>query len=156
MAHFDEKSGVVLCDTEWGSWAQTVEEVQVSVNLANKTRAKEIVCQIKPHSIKLVVHGKELFSGQLYNTVIEDESTWTLNDGKQLEIILIKSVRDASNCWRSLLTDKYLADSKVFDDMEKKLTLERFHLEHPGFDFSNADITGNYHKGGPNMDNLDK
>ena len=155
MAHFDEKSGLVLCSTEWGHWTQTVEEVQVTVNLKNKTSGKEIKCKIKPNCINLAVKSQELFSGQLYSTIIEDESTWTLNDGKQIEIILIKSVRDASNCWRSLLKDKFAADPKVFDHMEKKLTLERFHMEHPGFDFSNADISGNYHKGGPKMDGFE-
>ena len=35
--------------------------------------------------------------------------------------------------------------------MEKKMTLERFARENPGFDFSNADISGNFQGGGPNM-----
>ncbi|KAI6653758.1 NudC domain-containing protein 2-like [Oopsacas minuta] len=152
MAHFDEKSGLIQCTTEWGSWAQTVEEVQITVNLKTKTSGREVNCQIKPNSIKLVIQSVVLFSGQLYSTVIEDESTWSINDGREIEIILIKSIREARNCWKSLLKDKFAADPKVFDDMEKKLTLERFHLENPGFDFSNADISGNYHKGGPNME----
>lgn len=31
MAHFDERSGVVECPTDFGSWHQTMEEVVVSV-----------------------------------------------------------------------------------------------------------------------------
>ncbi len=67
----------------------------------------------------------------------------------------------------------FAADPSQFDDMEKKMTLERFqsevggrfkggfvivwarvftarkHPQHPGFDFSGADVTGNYQGGGP-------
>ena len=152
MAHFDEKSGLIFCNTEWGNWSQTVEEVHITVNLKTRTRGRDVTCEIRPNSIRLVIQSVELFSGQLYGTVIENESVWSLSNGKELDIALIKSLKDASNCWKSLLKDKFVADPKVFDDMEKKLTLERFHLEHPGFDFSNAEISGNYHKGGPKMD----
>ena len=31
MAHFDERSGVVECPTDFGSWHQTMEEVVVSI-----------------------------------------------------------------------------------------------------------------------------
>ena len=44
-------------------------------------------------------------------------------------MVLVKSDRSASNCWRSLLEDQYEADPWVLDQMEKKLTLERFQRE---------------------------
>ena len=46
-----------------------------------------------------------------------------------IRIILVKSGREASNCWSSLLEDKYTCDPMTFDKMEKKLTLERFQRE---------------------------
>ncbi|EDO28204.1 predicted protein [Nematostella vectensis] len=72
-----------------------------------------------------------------------------IEDKKLLRIVLVKSGRDAANCWKSLLADQYLADPWVFNEMEKKLTLERFQKENPGFDFSGAEVTGNYSGGGP-------
>ena len=50
-------------------------------------------------------------------------------DRKLLRIVLSKSNRDAANCWRSLLEGQYAADAHVFDQMERKLTLERFQNE---------------------------
>lgn len=52
-----------------------------------------------------------------------------LEDKKLLRIVLVKSHRDAANCWRSLLEGQYAADAYVLDQMEKKLTLERFQNE---------------------------
>ena len=46
-----------------------------------------------------------------------------------LNIVLIKSQRKASECWKSLLVDEYVVDSFTFMEMEKKLTLERFQSE---------------------------
>ena len=54
-------------------------------------------------------------------SLTEDESV--------VRIVLVKSERDAANCWRSLLEDAYEADPWVFQNMEKKLTLERFQRE---------------------------
>ena len=50
-------------------------------------------------------------------------------DRKLIRIVLVKSDRHAGNCWRSLLEGQYECDPWVFDQMEKKLTLERFQRE---------------------------
>jgi len=52
-----------------------------------------------------------------------------VEDGSVVRVVLVKSERDAANCWRSLLEDAYEADPWVFQSMEKKLTLERFQRE---------------------------
>ena len=52
-----------------------------------------------------------------------------IEDNKMIRIMLVKSGREASNCWSSLLEGKYTCDPMTFDQMEKKLTLERFQRE---------------------------
>lgn len=52
-----------------------------------------------------------------------------LEDKSLLRIVLVKSHRDASNCWKSLLESEYAVSPWVLDQMEKKLTLERFQIE---------------------------
>ena len=52
-----------------------------------------------------------------------------LEDKKLLNIVLVKSQRRASECWKSLLVDQYMVDPFTFMEMEKKLTLERFQSE---------------------------
>lgn len=52
-----------------------------------------------------------------------------IEDKRMIRMILVKSGREASNCWSSLLEGKYICDPMTFDQMEKKLTLERFQRE---------------------------
>lgn len=59
--HFDEKSGVVKSKTPWGTWAQTIEEVFIEVDVPQGTRGKDVKCDIKAKSISCVVQGKEIF-----------------------------------------------------------------------------------------------
>ncbi|XP_003388155.1 PREDICTED: nudC domain-containing protein 2-like [Amphimedon queenslandica] len=151
MAHFDEKSGLVPCATPWGSWSQTIDEVFIEVNVREGTRSKDIKFNITPSKLSLRVSGELLFEGKLAGNIVADESVWTLEDRKLIRLVLVKSGREASNCWQSLLIGQYECDPLVFNEMEKKLTLERFQRENPGFDFSGADISGNYHKGGPQL-----
>lgn len=77
--------------------------------------------------------------------MVKDESVWTLGkvrakneqvfhcfsleDRSLLRIVLVKSHREASNCWKSLLEGQYAVSPLVLDQMEKKLTLERFQTE---------------------------
>ncbi|KAM4747195.1 nudC domain-containing protein 2 [Rhinophrynus dorsalis] len=154
--HFDERSGVVACQTPWGCWYQTIEEVFIEVNVPPGTQAREIQCKLGSRDIALAVKGRDILKGKLFDSTIIDEGTWTLEDRKLIRIILTKSNRDAGSCWASLLEGEYSADPLVQNEMQKKLTLERFQRENPGFDFSGADISGNYSKGGPDFSCLDK
>lgn len=73
-----------------------------------------------------------------------------------VRIVLTKTKRDAANCQISLLESEYAADPWAQDKMQRKLTLEWFQKANPGFDFSGAETSGNYSKGGPDFSNLDK
>ncbi|XP_033632142.1 nudC domain-containing protein 2-like isoform X1 [Asterias rubens] len=152
MAHFDEKSGVVPCLTPWGKWYQTMEEIFIEVNAPEGTTSKMVKVIFGSKQLACTVRGEELIKGELSAAVISDECTWTLEDNKLIVIVLVKSSRLAENCWHSLLKDQYTADPYIYDQMEKKLTLQRFQHENPGFDFSGAEITGNYSHGGPTFD----
>ncbi|XP_043559191.1 nudC domain-containing protein 2 [Chiloscyllium plagiosum] len=154
--HFDERSGTVRCKTPWGEWYQTMEEIFIDVHVPVGTSAKEIRCSLGSKDIALSVKGQEILKGKLFDSTVSDEGTWTLEDKKQISIVLRKSNREAGNCWSSLLEGQYHADPLLQDEMQKKLTLERFQREHPGFDFSGADISGNYGGGGPDFSNLGK
>ena len=58
MAHFDDTSGVVSCNTNWGQWWQTMDDVCIEMNLEEGTAAKFVQCDIKPKRIKVVVKGQ--------------------------------------------------------------------------------------------------
>ena len=152
MAYFEERSGIVPVQTPWGQWFQTVDEVFVYINVKPGTPSREIKCDIRPRHLKVQVSGEVLIDGDLTATVRADESIWTLEDKKTINLCLLKSLCGANRCWKSLLDGQYEADPFTFDQMEKKLTLQRFQYEHPGFDFSNAGLSGTYQGGGPKFD----
>lgn len=154
--HFEERSGAVPCPTPWGSWYQTMDEVFVEVSVPPGTCGREVRCTLGPRQVELCVKGQEIIKGKLFDTTVSDESTWTLEDKTLIRIILMKTNREAGNCWRSLLEGQYAADAWVQDQMQRKLTLERFHRENPGFDFSGAEISGNFSGGGPDFSSLQK
>lgn len=153
MSHFDETSGHISCSTEWGRWWQTMEEVYVEVDVPMGTKSKQVKCVIKPKSLTVAVNGKTLIEGEVTNTVKASDSVWTLEDNKLLRVCLLKVHTTADHCWGSLLKGQYEADPHTLDEMQKKLTLQRYQFENPGFDFSNADISGNYQRGGPQLPN---
>uniref|UniRef100_A0A671TVA4 NudC domain containing 2 n=1 Tax=Sparus aurata TaxID=8175 RepID=A0A671TVA4_SPAAU len=153
-AHFEERSGVVPCKTPWGSWYQTMEEVFIEVNVPHGTSAKEVKCHLGSRDVELRVKGEE---------IIKPRSSLTLfyifvcsEDKCLIRIVLMKTNREAGNCWSSLLEGEYCANAWVQDQMQRKLTLERFQRENPGFDFSGAEISGNFAGGGPDFSSLQK
>ncbi|XP_060064793.1 nudC domain-containing protein 2-like [Ylistrum balloti] len=151
MANFDERAGIISAITDWGQWWQTIEEVYIEIAIPTGTSVKEIKCEIRPKHIKVAVKSRTVVEGTLFSVVRADDSIWTFEDKKILRICLVKADATAKNCWRSLLVDSYVADPVTFDEMEKKLTLQRFQLENPGLDFSGATVDGNYHGGGPEL-----
>eukprot|EP00050_Salpingoeca_kvevrii_P002028 m.185531 g.185531 ORF g.185531 m.185531 type:complete len:158 (-) comp10519_c0_seq3:11737-12210(-) len=150
MADFAERAGCAEQRTAWGSWSQTGDEVTVLVSVPSGTRGSDLSIEIAPRRLAVALKGTSILQGELFATIIEDESFWTLEDnGATVRVALTKALRGAEHAWKSLLKGAYDADAAVFDDMEKQLTLERFQRENPGFDFSGAELTGNYHGGGP-------
>jgi len=67
------------------------------------------------------------------------ESTWFMEDG-ELHIVLAKAHKAAS--WPSVFVGHAEMDAATATDVRKKMLLERFGEEHPGFDFSGADVSG--------------
>ncbi|KAL7645187.1 UNVERIFIED_CONTAM: hypothetical protein RMT77_003572 [Armadillidium vulgare] len=145
--NFDERSGIVPCFTEWGSWWQTVNEVNIEINVPEGTKSSLVKVLVKPSTILVTVAGNEIIKGNLYSIVREDETVWTLEDRKKVSIVLVKSDPiTKETIWEGLLKDQYLADPLTIHEMRKKLDLEKFQIENPGFDFSGAELSKCYDK----------
>ncbi|XP_059141086.1 nudC domain-containing protein 2-like [Physella acuta] len=151
MSDFDERSGVIRCKTEWGCWWQTIDEVTIEIHSDTELKSKQIECKTKVKHIQVKINGTIILEGDLYEAVHADDTVWTLEDKRMIRICLSKSHNTAAHCWPSLLVGKYAADPVIYDQMQRKLTLQRFQYENPGMDFSGASLTGNYHDGGPQL-----
>uniref|UniRef100_A0A8C4NB28 NudC domain containing 2 n=1 Tax=Eptatretus burgeri TaxID=7764 RepID=A0A8C4NB28_EPTBU len=136
---FDERSGVVRCQAPWGCWYQTLEDVVLEIDLPEGTSARNIKCVLEPSRLSVSLSG---------NCILQVSAGI---ENRLLRIVLVKSVRQASHCWSALLKGSFVADAWTLDQMQRKLTLERFQTENPGFDFSKAEVSGNYSTGGPDL-----
>ncbi|GLG93194.1 hypothetical protein R5R35_012720 [Gryllus longicercus] len=148
LSHFVEKSGIVACPTPWGRWWQTVHEVHLEVNLPEGTKAKQVHVEVKPAHLIIRVVGKDVISGKLFNVVHADETVWTIEDGRVLSIVLGKATpAHSEEIWEALLADgQFAPDPLTVHNMRKKMDLEKFQIENPGFDFSRAKLSKCYDK----------
>jgi hypothetical protein len=64
----------------------------------------------------------------------------TIEDGV---IVIYLQKAEPGSVWDAALAGHATLNLKSKEDMQKKIMLERFQKEHPGFDFSNADFSGN-------------
>ena len=63
-----------------------------------------------------------------------------------MSILLAKAEcsRPSDEVWPALLEGEYRADPLVLHEMTKKIDLEKFQIENPGFDFSGAELSKKY------------
>ena len=132
---------IVETKTDTYAWKQTLEEVTLTIDLEPGTRAKDCDVKIETLHLRVRVKGKTLIDGALSHGVKQGESTWTVEDRKQLVIVLQKRLRHES--WESLLAGQHVLDPITKDKMDKQMMLEKFQSENPGFDFSGAEFNGN-------------
>ena len=72
--------------------------------------------------------------------VVKNESYWTFTDG---EIVIFLQKMRKGETWEAALLGRGQVDPMTKQDIQKKMMLERFQEENPGFDFSGADFNGN-------------
>ena len=65
MSLFEEKSGLVVSKTDWGSWAQTIDDVVIEINVPQGTKAKDVRCRITPKSLTVFVRDAEIIKVSL-------------------------------------------------------------------------------------------
>ena len=77
MTDFDERSGIVPCQTPWGKWWQTIDDVFMEIPVPDGTKSKEIKVEFKPKYLKVVISGAILIDVSLLQKEV-DKSRVTL------------------------------------------------------------------------------
>eukprot|EP01087_Luapelamoeba_hula_P002971 TRINITY_DN12798_c0_g1_i1.p1 TRINITY_DN12798_c0_g1~~TRINITY_DN12798_c0_g1_i1.p1 ORF type:complete len:155 (+),score=22.91 TRINITY_DN12798_c0_g1_i1:2-466(+) len=139
---FQEKAGTVDFNTPKYSWTQTIDDVQVTVPVPEGTRGRDLDVQIRSDSlrVKLKSQPDAIIDGSLCGAVKTKESVWTLEDNKIVSIQLTKAI--SHDTWQGLVKGEYTLDPHTAEQMQKKMMLEKFSKENPGFDFSGAEFSG--------------
>jgi hypothetical protein len=123
-----------------GNREQSLEEVRIFIQTPAGVKASQLDIIIQPHHLRIGLKGNPPFlDHDLASTVIEEDCTWTL-DGNELEISLQK-MRKAET-WNAAFKGHASLNPLEEEEVKKKMTLERFQEEHPGFDFSGAEFSG--------------
>ncbi|XP_074579357.1 uncharacterized protein LOC141835864 [Curcuma longa] len=121
-------------------WDQTLEEVDMYIDLPSNVPKKLFYCKIQSEHLEVGIKGNPPYlNHDLACPVKVDSSFWTLED-EVMHITLQK--RDKGKTWSSPILGQGLLDSYAADLEQKRLMLQRFQEENPGFDFSQAQFSG--------------
>ncbi|EFA83334.1 hypothetical protein PPL_04127 [Heterostelium album PN500] len=124
-------------------WDQTLEEVNIYIEVPEGVSSKMIACQITSNKLILGIRGNPPFiDEEFFSTIKQKDSFWTLEDGV-INITLQKM--DKGETWFAALKghgNQISGDSHLNEEVKKSMMLERFQEENPGFDFSSAEFNG--------------
>ncbi|MCQ2819423.1 MAG: NudC domain-containing protein [archaeon] len=138
-------------------WEQNLEEVLIYIkapdcvleknkkiiekNLKPGMKMPKLQIIIKPTHVSVGLEGLPPYlSEDLSGIVKPDESLWELDDG-EIIITLQKALR--AGTWESVFKGHNTINQFQKEEFQKKMLKERFQEQHPGFDFSDAEINGN-------------
>lgn len=112
------------CDLENYKWTQTLEEVDLRVPLRQTLRPRDLVVTISKKHLKVGIKGQPLIiDGELDAEVKMEDSTWVLQDGRNLLINLEKV--NKMNWWSKLVTtDPEISTKKINPEPSKLSDLD--------------------------------
>ncbi|KAF9685599.1 hypothetical protein SADUNF_Sadunf03G0071400 [Salix dunnii] len=84
------------------SWAQTLQEVTITIPVPPGTKSRDVACEIKKKSLKLGLRSQSpILDGELFETIKVDDCIWNLEDQKTVSVLMTKC--DGMDWWKYLL-----------------------------------------------------
>ncbi|KAH9808309.1 HSP20-like chaperone [Melampsora americana] len=103
------------------TWKQTLQDLTLIVPVPQGTKAKELIVEIKKKKLKIGLKGKEsIMEGELCKEIKEDESTWTLDDQKEINVHLEKV--NQMTWWENVLSHHPKIDTTKINPENSKLS----------------------------------
>jgi len=121
-------------------WEQELTEVHIYITPPPSTRAKDIACSITADHLTLGIKGNPPYIDEDFGDAVNaSASFWTLEDGI-VHLTLEKA--HPGQPWSCACKGQGQLNAFQVQQEQQKLLLQRFQMEHPGFDFSNAEFSG--------------
>eukprot|EP00440_Ansanella_granifera_P072192 gb/GFBE01078340.1/.p1 GENE.gb/GFBE01078340.1/~~gb/GFBE01078340.1/.p1 ORF type:complete len:176 (+),score=47.85 gb/GFBE01078340.1/:1-528(+) len=121
-------------------WEQSIDECHIYIQPPPGVTKQHLEIKIEPRHLKVGIKGNPPFLNEDPFSLVEtDCSFWMIEDG-ELHIQLQKAHKGET--WAAALKGHGQLDMFSEQEINKKLMLERFQEEHPGFDFSGASFSG--------------
>lgn len=122
------------------SWEQSLDEVLVYFSPPPGVPASSFACTITPTHVTLGLKGMPPFINEkLSSPCVAKDSFWNL-EKSELTLTLTKARKGET--WPSVFVGHGALDAAAEAETHKRMLLERFQEEHPGFDFSQASVNG--------------
>ena len=127
----------------------STSEINIYIQAPPNTRAKDFAIKIKTNNLTVGLKERKSYflDEKTFSKVNTTESSWYLSDSGELHIVLIKQHR--GEAWDGALVGREVdgkkdgaVDPMTKEAMKQQLTRERFQEECPGFDFRNAEFSG--------------
>lgn len=113
----------------------------VKTNLKPGEKMPKLEVVFKTKRLKIGISGNPPYlDEELSSKVRDSECIWQI-DGKEIEIVLPKALKAES--WNSVFVGHGSLNELQMEEIRKKMLRERFQEEHGGFDFSDAQVSGN-------------
>ena len=122
-------------------WSQTIQDVDIYAPLPSgqTIKAKMLFVNIQRRALEFGIVGADPYmTGPLFSDVIVTDSTWMIEDG-ELHISLQKAHQGEQ--WEAAI-EGHTVQAHAAQEDRQRLLLERFQHEHPGMDFSTAQVNG--------------
>jgi hypothetical protein len=147
---------VSITDVYKYKWSQGVDEVRIQVlNLPLGTTSRQLDIKISARQLSVGLKSPQppltLLSGRLFEAIKPDDSIWTLeeagnDDGERTtkyKVVNIILTKVKLHCvWESVFEGGVAPSENLKDAMKRHMMLEKLQREQPGFDFSQAQLTG--------------
>ncbi|PLW10962.1 hypothetical protein PCANC_22214 [Puccinia coronata f. sp. avenae] len=102
------------------TWKQTLQDLTLNIPVPPGTRARDLIVDIKKTKLKVGLKGKEpILDGNLCKEIKVEESTWTLDDNKEINLHLEKISQMA--WWENVLTHHPKIDTTKITPENSKL-----------------------------------
>mmetsp|Transcript_7307 Transcript_7307/g.11461 ORF Transcript_7307/g.11461 Transcript_7307/m.11461 type:complete len:168 (-) Transcript_7307:130-633(-) len=114
--------------TEKYDWSQNINEVTVQIPIPFGTTSKMLQVKIEPKRlfVKLKADDKPLIDGELQEKIKVDDSYWSIEDKKYINITFEKAYEAI---WKTVITGDKEIDPKKVDNSKR---LEEFDIETQG------------------------
>jgi hypothetical protein len=121
-------------------WDQTLSEVNVYVRVPEGVRGRDLDVSVERARLRFGLRGNPPFlDGALHAAARAGDSLWTL-EGGELHVAVVKA--EPGEAWPCVIEGQGVLDDEARKEDARRLLLERFQHEHPGFDFSGATVNG--------------
>jgi len=123
-------------------WEQSLEEVNIYIEPPPNVPRQMFDIEITHRHLRVGLKDAPPFIDEdTWGPIKSKESFWTMSDG---EVNINLQKMNKGEAWEAALVGRggQTVDPLTKEEVKKKIMLERFQEEHPGFDFSGAEFNG--------------